>query len=140
MGTDYPLIRLTSGGSVSYAPTYNWSSTSVMTGGTTVSTDFSVQSVFPGSYSLRVVANGIASDPISFTGPVWVDFSYYSFFGFYFGTYSWPFDTLASGISTVPSGGTINIKAGTSTETFAKITKAMEIRAIGGPVKIGAGH
>jgi hypothetical protein len=143
MDTDYPLIRLTdSGGNVSYARSYNWSSTSVMTGGTTVSTEFTGQGfgIFPGNYSLQVVANGIASDPVAFSGPVWVDFTYTSFFGFYFGTYNYPYNTMASGISAVTSGGTINIKPGTSTETFPNITKAMEVRAIGGAAKIGAGH
>src|ERR1035437_6639906 len=141
MDTDFPLIRLTDGGgNVSYARPYNWSDNTVMTGGTTVSTEFTGQAfgLFPGNYSLQVVANGIASDPVSFTGPVWVDFAYAGFFQF--GTYDLPDKTLAGGISQVASGGTINIKPGTSTETFTKITKAMEIRAYGGPVKIGAGH
>ena len=39
------------------------------TGSTPVSTDFSVPAYVPyGTYSLYVVANGIASDPFSFTG------------------------------------------------------------------------
>jgi hypothetical protein len=39
-----------------------------MTGNTPVSTEFDVPATVPqGSYSLEVVANGIASDPVSFT-------------------------------------------------------------------------
>jgi hypothetical protein len=86
---------------------------------------------------LQVVANGIASDPIAFTGPVWVDFNYGGFFQF--GTYTFPYKTLASGVSAVAVGGLIDIKSGTSTETN-RITKAMDIHAYGGPVTIGIGH
>ena len=46
-----------------------------------------------GVYSLRVIANGIASDTVIFHGPVWVDFNYGG--PFYFGTYSFPYSTLA---------------------------------------------
>jgi len=138
MNCNYPLVRLTDGGgNVTYARTYNWG-TSVRTGGTVESTDFSGQNIFPGNYSVQVVANGIASDPIAFNGPVWVDFNFS--FIFYLGTFSIPYNTLAAGVSAVAPGGTINIKSGTSTETFTDINKAMQIRAYGGPVKIGAGH
>ena len=66
MATNYPIVRLTSGGNVSYARTYNWSSAGVMTGSTPVTTEFSVPLSLPGgAYSLVVVANGIASDPVS---------------------------------------------------------------------------
>ena len=139
MDSNYPLVRLTDGsGNVSYARTYNWSSTGVQTGGALVSTEFSTANIFPGNYSLQVVANGIASDAVSFNGPVWVDFNYGGFLQF--GTFVFPDKTLALGVSTVPAGGTINIKPGNSTETFTRITKAMEVRAAGGPVKIGIGH
>jgi hypothetical protein len=136
MDSSYPLVRLTSGGSVSYARTYNWSSTSVAVS-SVVSTDFSVATIFPGNYSLQVVANGNASDAISFTGAVWVDFNYGGFFQF--GTFDLPYKTLGGGVSAVAAGGTIDIKAGQSTETMT-ITKAMEVRAIGGSAKIGVGH
>jgi hypothetical protein len=138
MNSNYPLIRLTdSNGNVYYARTYNWSSTSVMTGANPVSTEFTMPAV-AGTYSLVVVANGIASDPVTFYGTVWIDFNYSGFP--FFGTYLYPFEFLSLGVSAVPAGGTIDIKPGTSIETFAKITKAMEIRAVGGMVKIGAGH
>jgi hypothetical protein len=53
---------------VYYARTFNWSSTGVMTGTNIVTTDFVVpESLSNGTYSLVVVANGIASAPVSFT-------------------------------------------------------------------------
>src|SRR5205823_4588917 len=57
-----------SSGNVYYARTYNWSRTSVMTGNTPVTTEFTnAAAAPPGTYSLVVVANGISSDPFSFT-------------------------------------------------------------------------
>ena len=50
---------------------------------------------------------------MSFNGPVWVDFNYGGFLQF--GTFVFPDKTLALGVSTVPAGGTINIKPGNST-------------------------
>ncbi len=69
MNSNYPLIRLTdSAGHVHYARTYNWSSAGVMTGGTLESTDFVLPAgLAPGTNSLVVSANGIISDPVSFT-------------------------------------------------------------------------
>jgi hypothetical protein len=69
MNSNYPLVRMTnnSSGAVYYARTYNWSSTGVMTGANIVTTQFGWPRNAPaGTYSLVVVANGIASDPISF--------------------------------------------------------------------------
>ncbi|HXR47688.1 MAG TPA: kelch repeat-containing protein [Candidatus Limnocylindrales bacterium] len=68
MSSDYPLVRLTnSAGNVYYARTYNWSSTSVMTGTNPVSTDFTLPANLPqGIYSLVAVANGNASAPVTF--------------------------------------------------------------------------
>ena len=58
MDSNYPLVRMTnnSSGNVYYARTYkNWSSTSVMTGGTPETTEFMVpQSLPAGTYSLVV--------------------------------------------------------------------------------------
>ena len=72
MDSNYPIIELTSGsGLVYFAKTSNWSSTGVATGSTPVSTSFSIPASMPyGTYSLTVVANGIASSPVSFTGGV----------------------------------------------------------------------
>lgn len=68
MGTNYPIVRLSnSNGQVYYTWTYNWNSTGVMTGSTLQTTEFTLPANLPsGTYSLEVVANGIASDPISF--------------------------------------------------------------------------
>jgi hypothetical protein len=72
MDSNYPLVRLTDGaGNVTYPRTYNWSSTGVQTGGTLVSTEFS-GIIFPGNYSLQVVANGIASDAVFFSAVAWL--------------------------------------------------------------------
>ncbi len=67
--SNYPIVRLTSGGGAVYrARTFNWSRTSVQTGATPVSTEFAVPQTIPsGSYSLTVIANGIASDPVAFS-------------------------------------------------------------------------
>src|SRR4029077_3213469 len=67
MNSNYPLVRLTLGPTVRYARTHDWSGTSVMTGAATVSTEFDADTVPSGTYSLVVVANGIASDPVPFT-------------------------------------------------------------------------
>jgi hypothetical protein len=70
MNSNYPIVRLTSGSEVYYARTYSWSSTSVMTGATPVTTEFRVPLTVPaGTYDLQVVANGIASDPVPFSPP-----------------------------------------------------------------------
>jgi alpha-tubulin suppressor-like RCC1 family protein len=69
--TNYPIVRLTSGSNVYYARTFNWSSTGVQTGNTPVTTEFTVPGSVPtGIYPLVVVANGIASDPVSFTNGI----------------------------------------------------------------------
>jgi hypothetical protein len=139
MDSNYPLVRLGDGnGNFYYGRTYNWNSTGVMTGNTPVSTDFTLPPavLFNGgaAYSLVVVANGISSDPVTFYGPVWVDFN--PSILPQNGQYSFPYRTLAQGISAVPSGGTILIRTpGTSTEPQT-ITKAMTITAYSGPATI----
>lgn len=137
MDSDYPIVRLTNTGSglVYYARTYNWSSTQIHTGSTPESTEFTLPtSVPPGTYSLVVVANGVASSPVTFYGPVWVDFNTSVHPGN--GTYATPYYTLALGISAVPTGGTIFVKPGSSMET-PTITKAMSIIAVGGAATVG---
>ena len=70
MNSNYPLIRMTNSltGAVYYARTFNWSSTGVMTGSAVVTTQFEVPASLPaGTYSLVVVANGNASDPVTFS-------------------------------------------------------------------------
>jgi hypothetical protein len=68
MASNYPLVQLTDGsGNVHYATTFNWAPGEVGNQGT-MSTDFSIPTGLPnGTYSLRVVADGIASNPLSFT-------------------------------------------------------------------------
>ena len=72
MSSNYPLVRLTSGSNVYYARTFNWNSTGVARGSQQDSCSFTLPVGLPsGDYSLVVVANGIASDPVSFsTGAV----------------------------------------------------------------------
>ena len=138
MASNYPLVRMTNdaSGKVYYARTYNWSSTAIQTGSSPESTDFRLPTDLPhGSYSLVVLANGIASDPVSFYGPVWVDFYYTG--ALQNGTFTFPYKLLASGISAVASGGIINLKPGSSTETFSDINKPMQIRSVGGTATVG---
>jgi hypothetical protein len=64
MSSNYPIVRIVdSAGNVLYARTFNWSSTSVATGDTPETTQFTLPAGIVGGYSLSVVANGIASDP-----------------------------------------------------------------------------
>lgn len=68
--TNYPLVRITNTatGHVVYARTHNHSSMGVATGNTIVSTQFDVPAAADtGPASLVVVANGIASAPVSVT-------------------------------------------------------------------------
>jgi hypothetical protein len=69
MSSNYPIVQLTdSGGNVSYARTFSWSNTGVATGDALVSTEFTLPGgIPPGDYSLSVIANGIASNPVPFT-------------------------------------------------------------------------
>ena len=140
MDSNYPLVRLTDGGgNVFYARTIYWSSTGVATGNKPVSTKFILPvNVFLNgaqSYSLEAVANGIASHPVTFYGPVWVDLN--NPFPFQFGTFDFPYHTLAQGTNAVPSTGTINFKTAGSIPSPMTLTKPMTIVAVGGPVTIG---
>jgi hypothetical protein len=138
MDSNYPLVRLNdNNGNFYYARTYNRSSTGVQTGTAAVSTEFVLPArITPGTYSLVAVANGISSDPVSFTYPpaVWVDFNYTGMTQT--GAFQAPFPTLAQGVSAVSTGGIISIKPGTSAETMT-INKAMTIIAPGGAATIG---
>ena len=71
MNSNYPIVRLTdAAGNVHYARTFNWSSTSVMTGNTPETTEFRLPpGLAVGTYSLVVVANGNSSVPVSFYTP-----------------------------------------------------------------------
>jgi uncharacterized repeat protein (TIGR01451 family) len=72
MDTNYPIVRLTSSsGKVYYARTSNWSSPGVATGSAPITTDFALPANMPnGTYSLAVIANGIASNSVNFTGGI----------------------------------------------------------------------
>jgi hypothetical protein len=70
MNSNYPLVRMTNmvSGLVYYARTYNWSSTSVMTGNQVMSTRFRLPAGLPsGNYNVVAVANGNASTPVPFS-------------------------------------------------------------------------
>ena len=75
--TNYPLVRLTDGsGVVTYARTFNHSTMGLATGSLPVSTNFTVPAgLAAGTYQLQVVANGIASAPVSFATPMAADVS-----------------------------------------------------------------
>jgi hypothetical protein len=70
MSSNYPIVRLTNqlNGAVSFARTFNWSSTGVATGATPVSVQFTLPAgLSSGNYQVSVVANGIASASVSLT-------------------------------------------------------------------------
>jgi hypothetical protein len=66
--SNYPIVRLTSStGHVYYAHSYNWNSTGVQRGNNPDSTYFDLSAAVPaGTYALSVIANGIASDTVTF--------------------------------------------------------------------------
>jgi hypothetical protein len=138
MNSNYPLVCVFDPGVVTYGRTYNWSSTGVRTGNAPVSTEFTLpDTVGAGTYFLAVIANGISSDTITFDGPAWVDFHYS---GAQNGSYQMPFETLANGVASVSSGGTISFKAGVQpslSHEIMTISKAMTIVSFGGPTTIG---
>jgi hypothetical protein len=65
MAENYPLVQVTdtAAGVVSYATTSNWSLTGVATGNTSETVNVVMPSL-PGVYSVVVIADGIASQPI----------------------------------------------------------------------------
>ncbi len=68
MATNYPIAQLQSGGNIYYLRTSNHSTMGVATGAAIVSTNIHVPTNVPtGAASLVVLANGIASDPVSVT-------------------------------------------------------------------------
>jgi hypothetical protein len=66
MSSNYPIVKLVNGSNVYYARSYAFSSMGVATGNASVSASFSVAGIPNGNYSLYVVANGIASNPVAF--------------------------------------------------------------------------
>lgn len=69
-------------------------------------------------------------------GVVWVDFNVADF-GYATGTFDLPFPLLSEGLNDVPSGGTLVIKVGSTTNTLT-ISKPMTIRCFNGPATIGS--
>jgi hypothetical protein len=68
VSTNYPIVRLTSTSSnaVFYLRSFAFSSLAIATGATPQSATVQVpDAVTPGSYTLQVIANGIASDPVA---------------------------------------------------------------------------
>jgi hypothetical protein len=140
MDSNYPLIRMTNtiSGVVSYARTYNWSSTGVQTGSTPVTTEFTLPAGLfqtPGVFSLVVVANGVISDPVTFRTPAWVDFNYTG--SPQVGSFAYPFQTMAQATAAVPVGGDILIRTSGSSHETMNISKPMNIIAHGGITTIG---
>ena len=69
MNSNYPIVRLTSakGTQVRYARSFSWNRTGVATGSLPTTTKMKLPAnLAAGTYSLSVVANGIASNPIPF--------------------------------------------------------------------------
>jgi hypothetical protein len=146
MATDFPLVRFTDGsGDVYYGRTYNWSSTSVQTGGETMTTQVTIPPdvfQFTDVFSLQVVANGNPSPGVTFYSPVWVDFNLDS--PVQLGWYDFPYYTLPQGVSAINSsypGGTIGIRGdvqpSTGNETVPyTISTPMTIISVSGPSTI----
>lgn len=136
--SNYPLVKITdpNTGNVYFARTYNWSSTSVATGTKITTTEFTVpRAVAKSTYSLVVIANGISSAPVSFNGPIWVDFNYN--LPLQAGTFDYPYNPLSRGILNLGGSGAIFIKGpGSSAETMT-ISTPMVITAFGGPITVG---
>ncbi len=71
VNSNYPIVRLiSSSGNVYFARSYNWSGTGVMTGATSLTTQFALPLGLPaGTYSVAVIANGNASANTPLTIP-----------------------------------------------------------------------
>jgi hypothetical protein len=69
MSSNYPVVRFVNdAGKIFYGRTFSWSNTGVATGSQPVSTYFTLPpGVRRGTFQLSVVANGIPSDPVTFT-------------------------------------------------------------------------
>jgi hypothetical protein len=112
MNSNYPLVRLKSGSNVYYTRTYNWNSTGVMRGSAPDTAKFTLPAGLPnGTYSLEVVANGIASNPYSFSTTVSPTITIASSAG----------TTICTGTSTTL---TANISNGGSAPTYQWIKNA----------------
>lgn len=117
--TNYPIVRLTSsGGTVYFARTYNWTRTSVQTGSASVSTEFALPAGLPAeTYSLAVIANGIPSDPTSFVAsPIIVSLPASIMEG-----------TIASGTVTLPTAPSADTVVNLSTSNSNLLTVSSSV-------------
>lgn len=96
--------------------------------------------IYDGTPHCEEICAGFGAHNMSCPSPLdvacyatWVDFAYS---GPEDGSFANPYNTVAEGVSYVPVGGVLMIKAGTSAET-PTISKAMRIEAFGGAVTIG---
>jgi hypothetical protein len=81
MATNYPIVRLTNTvtGAVIYCRTHDHSTMGIQTGAAVHTTNFTVPAGAPlGSYCLRVIANGIASDcaSVAVTHKLWKELKF----------------------------------------------------------------
>lgn len=68
MSTNYPLVRLTNGPDIYYAKTTNWNRIgAVQTDSLEDTAYFTIPAIPVGTYSLSVVVNGFASNPVLFS-------------------------------------------------------------------------
>ena len=161
MSSNYPIVRLTSSsGTVYYARTFNWSATGVQTGTTPVTTQFTLPANLPaGTYTLNVIANGIASTDTTFKPAVYADTHWAGLgngtviadvdpvtAGNQQGTIGLnAFATVNAAISAAPTGGTVIVNGdgsgvgtyGNFSETVA-MNKQITLYLQGGPVVFGA--
>jgi subtilase family serine protease len=72
---------------------------------------------------------------VTYSGDIFVQFNYTA--SPRYGTYFQPFNTLATGVNTVVTNGTIFIKDGGSSSETMTISKPMIITAIGGAATVG---
>lgn len=136
MDSNFPIVRFTDlNGNVRYGRTYNWDTTAVATGTRVDSTDCALPPGASLKDEIRVIANGIVSEP-AYYNALWLDFNYVNPYGFYLGTFDSPFRTIASAVNAAGNGGTIAIKSSSSTDTI-RITKPLRLVSVYGPSRIG---
>jgi hypothetical protein len=126
MSSNYPIVRLaSSGGTVFYARTFNWTP-SVATGATPVTTQFALPAGLPaGTYTLQVIANGIASTGTSFTTPIYVDTAWV---GLSDGTPITDIDPVTSG----NQAGSVGVNAFATVNTAIAATPALGVVIVNG--------
>jgi hypothetical protein len=113
MDSNYPLVRfIDASGNVRYGRTYNWSSTSVMTGNDVVTTECAIPPGASASDIIQVVVNGIASSAGGSTVTTTSD--------------GGP-GSLRQLISILPSGSTINFSNNLSGQAITLTSGELEL-------------